>query len=665
MGTMLCLCMAAAMVTAGYAQTDSGQYVVHFRDRAIDLEPFLQGYPYSGVRADLEFGKLLYFETTPEGTWLRLHEPGRGEEVDLRQGRKVNDIDWAARSFWGGSYNPLTERLYISSDEENDEHINVYAVDLVQGGVERITSNDYTYAWGFSEDYKLLAYVARSGLQEPFNSCLRIRNLETGKEREILCDNGGPDRFTWSEILFTADNESVILIVQHDQNRRTTSLARVGINEADPGFDFLIPPRVERYSLGLIHGWIDEARFLYTSSETGFDNVYVYDLKNGVATQITEFKDEIRSSHLLETDPRTAMVVLSRPQESEIHLLDAASGKDLLNEIVDARVGIVDAYENSGILSTMSLTSPLTLEWFEVNSASDEGWKLSRSPLASMPAEVEEKIVRLTVERVSFATFDTLEDGSRRMLHAFYLEPKDPPEDPDERLVRVTAFYGGGNQFSMSNHIMAAAGIATMSPSPRGSWGFGAEFSALNDGDLGGDEIVDIFYAARWLMEEKGYKPHQIGVYGGSHGGYAVMRCLTFPPETNGRNESFDFGFGLSHAGFSDLLTFYEACNIPDWVVLEAGDPQKERQKLLDRSPISHVDRLRAPLLLTHGENDWRVPVEESRRFNQKAKALGKPVTYVEFPGQGHGIEGLANMLTYYSTVFEFLESLDEKGTKD
>jgi dipeptidyl aminopeptidase/acylaminoacyl peptidase len=92
-------------------------------------------------------------------------------------------------------------------------------------------------------------------------------------------------------------------------------------------------------------------------------------------------------------------------------------------------------------------------------------------------------------------------------------------------------------------------------------------------------------------------------------------------------------------------------------VKLEAGDPVKEKDKLLDRSPISHVDLLRSPILLTHGENDNRVPVLESRQFAEKAKALGKPVTYVEFEGQGHGLKGIPNQKRLWQARFSFLES--------
>jgi dipeptidyl aminopeptidase/acylaminoacyl peptidase len=124
-----------------------------------------------------------------------------------------------------------------------------------------------------------------------------------------------------------------------------------------------------------------------------------------------------------------------------------------------------------------------------------------------------------------------------------------------------------------------------------------------------------------------------------------------------GRGEPFDFGFGLAHAGFSDIKSFHDQCNIPDWVVLESGDPSQPEQlaRMRDRSPLSHVDLLRAPLLLTHGSNDWRVPVGESRAFAEKARALGKPVTYVEFPGQGHHIEGVALQRQLFQARFDFL----------
>jgi dipeptidyl aminopeptidase/acylaminoacyl peptidase len=143
------------------------------------------------------------------------------------------------------------------------------------------------------------------------------------------------------------------------------------------------------------------------------------------------------------------------------------------------------------------------------------------------------------------------------------------------------------------------------------------------------------------------------------------MRAMSFPAQTNGRNDSYAFGFGLAEAGFSDIVAFHDATNMPDWVVLEAGDPKvpEDLVRLQDRSPINHVDLLAAPIFLLHGGNDWRVPVDGSRKFVEAAKTAGKQVTYLEVEGQGHAIEGQARIVEAWQARLDFIGSvLAEQG---
>jgi len=659
------LFLATIVAGCGYGTQDSSRadaeaprYAVEFRDRVIDLEPFLVGFPYSGHDADLERGHLFYMERTQDGRWLRYQPLEKSGALDHAAGRRLSEQDWSKRSIRPGRVHPPTNKLYITSDEANDEHLNVYAIDMETGEIEQVTHNDYTYSWGFSDDDRYLAYLSRKGEKEPLVTTLHVRDMQTGEDRAILSDEGGDDRFTWGFLRFTPDNRSVILKIQHDGQRNTVSLARIDLEAKKPRLQYLHPPRVTRFSLGQVRGWVSGDTFLYRSSQEGFANLYLHDLGNGESTRITDFQDELRSARLIETEPPTVLAVLGRPHESELLLLNAETGEILQHEVIDASVGIVDAFGYDAIVTQSSLKTPWSGWRLKVVRADDD-WRFEWAEMAGVPAELQAKISHYEVEKVEYPTFDTLPDGSARMLHGFLLTPKQPPADGKDRLVRITSFYGGGNRFNTSSQIMAAAGIATFSPAPRGSSGFGAEFAALNDADLGGDEIVDIIYAAKWLEQDRGYEPQQIGVYGGSHGGYATMRALTFPPQTNGRDAHYDFGFGWSHAGFSNIINFYESCNIPDWVIKEAGDPATESEKLLDRSPISHVELLDAPLLLTHGSNDWRVPVTESRNFHEKAQELGKPTTYVEFEGQGHGVRGFDNLVLYYQEQLNFLESLN------
>ncbi len=116
-------------------------------------------------------------------------------------------------------------------------------------------------------------------------------------------------------------------------------------------------------------------------------------------------------------------------------------------------------------------------------------------------------------------------------------------------------------------------------------------------------------------------------------------------------------------AGFSSIVSSYDATNSPDQIILEAGDPKTEREKLPDRSPLNHVDLLNSPLLLTHESNDNRVGVTESRQFNAAAAELHKPVTYVEFGGQRHGISGLANPVRWYQAQFDVLYGVERPSS--
>lgn len=651
-------------VEADATDEEDGDYVVQFRDRHIDLYPYVQGFPYSSLMPVLEAEYMLYFETTPDGMWLRHVElDADGDDVELTEGRLVNDVDWATRSFRRGIYNRHLDRFFFMGDEQNDEYFNVYSLDVDSGKMELHTDVDYIYGYGFSDDHRKMGYVVRHGESEPFNSCLHVRDLDSGDDQEIWCDEGGEDRLTWTAIDFSDDADSLVVRMQHDLDRNRTNIGRFDLN--DPGPPQLLLERGLRHlTLSPVSDTYDGERLLFISAKRGINDFYRLDVEEGDFERITELEQDITFATILEKEdkPPLLLTLLTLPYGTIVEVRDPDDGELLWSELRSDRISLRDDHKGRAVFVNNGVANPFTMEFADLHlhegfpsDADDESAvSLDVRQVASISEELAETLVQCEVERVEFPTFDEV-DGETRMIHAYLYEPVDPPAD-DARLARVTAFYGGNNVFNFGHHIMCAAGITTFSPAPRGSRGFGAEFAALNDGDLGGDDIIDLFYAARWLEANLDLRPWQIGVYGGSHGGYATMRALTFPPETNERDESYDFGFGMSHAGISDLLHFYDTSNIPDWLVLLAGDPETEPDRLRERSPLTHVDRLGAPLLLTHGSQDRRVPVDESRRFFEAASEYGLPVVYEEFDGQGHGIVGLENRLRFYRATFDFLE---------
>ena len=110
------------------------------------------------------------------------------------------------------------------------------------------------------------------------------------------------------------------------------------------------------------------------------------------------------------------------------------------------------------------------------------------------------------------------------------------------------------------------------------------------------------------------------------------MRLMTFPGEVNGFKASFPFGFGVAVAGFSDIIYEHYHTNIPDWDYLEAGDPVTERDKLMDRSPINHVDKISGPLLLIHGDHDDRVDIGGSQMLYDALKERVPDIRIEDLP---------------------------------
>jgi len=653
-----------ALLGVGTVAAQGGpKYTVSLLDRTIDLQPYFQGFPYSGWDADFEAGRLFYFHTTPEGNFLMVQplSAGRGSGlVDPEAGRRLHDIDWSTRNYWGTRYDSLGGTMILLGDEKNDEVINLYRLSLDDGSLERLTWVPYIYGWGFSKDKKTIGYIARYGSTEPYRNCLTVLDPALGLNHEVLCETGAEYRMVWTSVNFRPDGSGVVLKLNRNGHRQLGNLAYLDLAAAQPALEMLLPDGIERSGLGSYEkGWLDNDRFYYVSDETGYANLYVYDLATRMSRQVTAVAEQAWHM-LLEVEGRKLVLqTLDRPHENVMQVIDPATGRMLGQKTFDANIGVIGFDDkNHFIVSVTSAASPFHADemWITLDHGKPV-WTFE--PKIRLPEQIARAIEQCNVERVEYPTFDIdPKTGAKRRLHAYLMTPKRPRANPAERLAVITSFYGGGNSYSTRQHIHCEAGISWLSPAVRGSSGFGKEFMALNDRDLGGDEIIDLFYGAKFLERKLSLAPSQIGVAGGSHGGYATMRALTFPPETNGRNESFPFGFGLSHAGFSSIVTFYDATNIPDWIILEAGDPKTERDKLLDRSPLSHVDLLQAPLLLTHGSNDNRVGVSESRQFSAKAVELGKPVTYVEFEGQGHGIKGLENLMHYYQVQSDFLRGV-------
>ncbi|MEM9983557.1 MAG: prolyl oligopeptidase family serine peptidase [Bacteroidota bacterium] len=642
------LLMMSCDTSEDKASQEVSTNLVSFKGREINLSPFVEGFPYSNFNPVYAAGKLYYMKRGKTTDLLQIDLAG---DADLEKGQKISNLDYSTRNVWTIRYNKLDQHLYWMGDESNDEVINLTRLNPETQEVEKLTDVPYIFGYRWNETHDQIAYVARLGDKADRLGELRVLDLQTNTEKKIVQDVAEM-RFTWGSPSWQPEGKGVVVTALKNADRTLGNLVYIDFETQTK--TVLTNSDQERSIPSAYPEWLDDHTLLYTSNEDGFSNVYAFDLQKMESKQLTAFTTDLGTSEILTIeDQKYLFATTSSPIETQIYLVSLPEGEVVLQQSSDV---VLNVYDHEGDKMLVAATSNTSM--FRIDEVNVSTGQLDFSTVVDVPEDLKNKVYNATVERVSYPTFDTdPATGEPRQIHAYLYKPKNPLPDK-ERIVMIQSFYGGGNSFNTRYQILANAGIYVLSPSPRGSSGFGKEFSALNNQDLGGNEIIDIFYAAQYISKKLDIPPSNIGVFGGSHGGYATMRTLTFPQEVNGHAVEFDWGFGISHAGFSDIIHFYENCNIPDWVTLEAGDPKTDADKLNDRSPLYHAEKMKGHLLLTHGTNDSRVPIAGSEMMADSLEKYDKSVKLVKFEGQGHGIKGLDNTMTFYQTWFDFLEEV-------
>jgi len=635
-------------------QEETSEYVVEYEGRNVDLQPFFQGFPYSNFQAYYKSGKIFYYKS---GDITSLNYTSM-DNPDFENGTQITDIDYSMRNVWSNKYNPNDNSIYWMGDEVNDEKLDLFRLDLESNKLEKLTDVPYIFGWNFTKDKNHIAYVVRLGNLEERLGELRMMSLENGTSSNIIKDT--PEyRFTWGSPSISPNNNYVVVPVLKNTDRTKANLMLVDIEKGKG--NIITDTKKGRFFPDILSTWINEgSTVLYTSDEDGYKNVYSYDIYKGKTMQVTKFKEDVVNAEIAEVDGKEYLVVnTANPIESTLYMVDPTNGETVSSKKYPFSLEFMDMEDGKLLASLNSATTMFRIDEITLTTSG-----FSETTKADLPTELKDKIVNADVEKVSFPTFDIdPATGEQRMIHAFLYKPKNPLP-ADKQRVLIQSFYGGGNKFNVREQILTNAGMYVLSPSPRGSSGFGKDFFALNDKDLGGNEIIDIIFAAKYISEKLNIPSERVGVFGGSHGGYATMRLLTFPGEVNEIKEDFSFGFGIAHAGFSDIIHFYENCNIPDWVTLEAGDPATEKEKLNSRSPLYNAYDMEGRLLLTHGINDSRVPIEGSRYMADSLRKYDKDVTLQEYEGMGHHIKGLEGNVRQYKTWFDFIqddEQVEEK----
>ena len=270
-----------------------------------------------------------------------------------------------------------------------------------------------------------------------------------------------------------------------------------------------------------------------------------------------------------------------------------------------------------------------------------------------------ERVLGIPVEWLSpgeDASF-TSHDGTRVSARLYLPSPAMKLEGP-----RPLVYYvHGGPQsqerpdfawFSMPIiQFLTLNGFAVFVPNVRGSTGYGLSYTKHVDHDWGGQDRLDHVHAMTAVLpRDRRIDVKRAGVVGRSYGGYMTLTLAARHPEL--------WSAAVDMFGPYDLITFSE--RLPEtwkpYFSIALGDPVKDREFLIGRSPRTYIEQIACPLLVIQGKNDPRVIERESRDVVEQLRAKGKQVEYLMFENEGHDVLKYENRVTCYNAITDFFK---------
>ncbi|MED5020070.1 S9 family peptidase [Paenibacillus chibensis] len=206
----------------------------------------------------------------------------------------------------------------------------------------------------------------------------------------------------------------------------------------------------------------------------------------------------------------------------------------------------------------------------------------------------------------------------------------------------VLEIHGGpqamyGHTFMHEFQLLAAAGFAVFYTNPRGGHGYGQVHVNTVRGDYGGHDYQDLMEFTDYVLDTYDYVDgSRLGVTGGSYGGFMTNWIV-------GHTDRFQAA--VTQRSISNWLSFYGVSDIGYHFTEDQiwGNAWDDVEKLWKHSPLAYVGNVKTPLLVLHGEQDLRCPIEQGEQMFVALKRLGKKTQLIRFPGADHNLSRSGN----------------------
>ncbi|MDE2958148.1 MAG: prolyl oligopeptidase family serine peptidase [Bacteroidota bacterium] len=445
---------------------------------------------------------------------------------------------------------------------------------------------------------------------------------------------------------WSADGQYAVLEIRARDNkdrwivRLDPESADLDLLERQHDEAWIAGPGISWFGGASIGGWLpDSRRFYYQSEATGYSHLYTVEVETGAVAQLTSGSFEVFNPQIsrngrwwyftsseispgvrhfyrmpLEGGQRTQLTTLSGRNTTALN-----PDEDLL-----------------GILRSVSAHPPEV--YLQV--PGEDATRITRSP-----TEVWLAYPWRTPKTIGFEA----SDGVRVPAHLF---------EPDSSNGAAVLFVHGAGYMQnvhdgwsgyyreyMFHNLLADLGYTVLQADYRASAGYGRDWRTAIYRHMGGRDLQDYVDASRYITRTHGIGPDQIGIYGGSYGGFITLMALFTAPEY--------FGAGAALRSVTDWAHYNHGytSNI-------LNTPATDSLAFARSSPINFADGLQDPLLMPHGMVDLNVQFQDIVRLGQRLIELGKENWEIAlYPVEGHGFQTPSSWTDEYRRILKLFET--------
>ncbi len=576
---------------------------------------------------------------SPDGEKVAFYwdKSGRNELhlMDLESGEieQISDGEVPKNARWFIMWGSESEKIYYHKDEAGNEQNDIYSIDL-DGNVESVvTADGQCILQDVSSDGKYLLFTSDMGDQMNLYKYDQEReDIEklTEYDQPVMSALFSPD----DEFIAYGANESDNLENQDVYICRSDGSEKEKLDISDDGYET---------SVG---DWSSEGdSLLISDNTTDMVRCGIYDIEEESIEWFGNSEYEERPvSFLPDGDGFLAFRI---KEAGWIPLKYETDGKVKELELNEGMVSFPNGGSGGVFVSDEEIIVPYTRpderkELFKYNIENDGFEVLLEAEYGDIDPDSF-----VDADYVTYESVDGLEIGA--LLY-------DSGERPSPAVVMV---HGGPHfqstrAFNIYAQFLASRGFTVFQPNYRGSIGRGREFKLKIHMDWGGKEQDDVAEGAKWLKQKDWIDEDRVAVFGGSYGGYSAYMQMVKYPEL--------WTTGIAWIGITDLHKLYEE-DMPHFKSMleeNMGDPEENYELWRDRSPIEHVENMERPILMIHGVNDPRCPIEQARIFSDALEDMGwkegEDFELEELGEEGHGSTDISQKIRAFKILEDYLE---------